>query len=91
MTFPAARNAGMSEMKLDVLLVEDNSADAELVLRELRRGSFDVTSYLVQTAEEFRRRLRDHPPKWFWPPTTWGNGEEWKRWTYCKRKIWISR
>ena len=63
MTFRAASNASTSKMKLDVLLVEDNSADAELVSRELRRGGFDVISHLVQTADEFRRRVRAHPPE----------------------------
>ncbi len=63
MTFLAASNAGMSETKLNVLLVEDNSADAELVLRELRRDGYAVISALVQTADEFRRRVRAHPPQ----------------------------
>ena len=45
-----------------MLLVEDNSSDAELVLRELRRGGFDVVSVLVQTANELRQQVRAHPP-----------------------------
>ena len=62
MTFQPASSASTSQMKLDVLLVEDNSADAELVLRELRRGGFDVASDLVQTAHGFRQRVRANPP-----------------------------
>ena len=46
---------------LRVLLVEDNPDDAELVLQELRRGGFDVTSDLVQTLEGFTRQVRSHP------------------------------
>ena len=48
--------------KLRALLVEDNSADAELVLRELKRGGFDVTSETAQTPEQFRAKLRATPP-----------------------------
>lgn len=46
---------------LRALLVEDNSDDAELVLQELRREGFDVTSEVVQTLEEFLRQVRAHP------------------------------
>jgi signal transduction histidine kinase len=49
--------------KLRALVVEDNSADAELVLRELRRGGFEVTSEEVQTAEQFRRHIRKNVPQ----------------------------
>ncbi len=48
--------------KLRALLVEDNSADAELVLRELRRGGFDVAAEVVQSASEFRRQIRGDSP-----------------------------
>ncbi|HWF92008.1 MAG TPA: ATP-binding protein [Terriglobales bacterium] len=47
---------------LRVLLVEDNAADSELVLRELKRAGFDVTSKLVQAAEEFRLTLEEFVP-----------------------------
>ena len=46
---------------LRVLLVEDNPDDAELVLRELRREGFDITSEVVQTPEDFIRQVRAHP------------------------------
>jgi signal transduction histidine kinase len=39
--------------KLRVLLVEDNSADVELVLVALRKDGFEVASEVVQTVEEF--------------------------------------
>lgn len=42
---------------LDVLLVENETADAELCLRELKKGGFGVTSDVVQTEREFRARL----------------------------------
>jgi signal transduction histidine kinase len=44
--------------KLRVLLVEDNSSDIELILRELRHGGFEVSSDVVQTAEEFTQQVR---------------------------------
>src|SRR2546429_2885980 len=46
--------------KLRVLLVEDNSADIELVSRELRRGRFELTMDVVETEEEFTARLRSN-------------------------------
>jgi two-component system cell cycle sensor histidine kinase/response regulator CckA len=42
---------------LSVLIVEDSEIDAELLIRELRRGSFDVTALRVQTASEMRHAL----------------------------------
>jgi signal transduction histidine kinase len=48
--------------KLNVLLVEDNPADADLVLHELRRGGFDVADTIVETAEGFRRQVRKQTP-----------------------------
>ena len=44
---------------LGVLIVEDSEDDAELVLRELRRGEFDPTWRRVETAEEMVAALRD--------------------------------
>jgi signal transduction histidine kinase len=46
---------------LRVLLVEDNPDDAELVLRELRREGFDITSEVVQTPDDFIREVRTRP------------------------------
>ena len=43
-------------------MVEDNSADAELILRQLRRDGFDAISHLGQTADEFRQWVKAHPP-----------------------------
>src|SRR3954451_21420592 len=40
---------------LRLLLVEDSEDDAELVLLELRRGGYDVTSTRVDNAEDMRR------------------------------------
>src|SRR6202162_4126503 len=51
-----------SKPQLNVLLVEGDSADRELILRELAKGEFEITSDVVQTAEEFRQRIRDQPP-----------------------------
>jgi signal transduction histidine kinase len=51
-----------AQSKLNVLLVEDNAADAELVLQELRLGGFDVAGKIVDTAEEFLRQVRKRTP-----------------------------
>jgi two-component system, sensor histidine kinase and response regulator len=51
-----------AEPKLNVLLVEDNPADGELILHELRRGGFDVGGEVVATAEAFRQRVRERTP-----------------------------
>lgn len=48
--------------KLKVLMVEDNQADGELVVRELRQSGFDFVGETVQTAEQFREQVRKvHP------------------------------
>jgi CheY-like chemotaxis protein len=51
-----------AESKLKVLLVEDNPADSERVLHELRRGGFDVSGEIVETAEAFRQRVKERTP-----------------------------
>lgn len=51
----------LATVPLRVLLVEDNPDDAELVLLELRRGGFGVTSDVVQTLEDFTRQVRAQP------------------------------
>src|SRR5262245_40585958 len=45
-----------------VLVVEDNPDDAELMLRELRRGGYTVSAHRVETGCEMERSL-DHD-KW---------------------------
>src|ERR1700704_2033 len=44
--------------KLRVLMVEDNPADVELVLRTLRMDGFDVSNDVVQTAEGLTARIQ---------------------------------
>jgi signal transduction histidine kinase/DNA-binding response OmpR family regulator len=44
---------------LKVLLIEDNPADAELCLRELKKAGFDPRADVVQTAQEFSARLAE--------------------------------
>ena len=68
---------------------EDNSADAELILRELRRGGFEVHSEVVQAPEEFRRQVACILRISCWPIITWGNGVEWRRWTFCRKRAWM--
>ncbi|HTA23990.1 MAG TPA: ATP-binding protein [Terriglobales bacterium] len=49
-------------VRFSALLVEDNLADSELVLRELRRSGFEVTCDVVQTADQFRQKLQTTTP-----------------------------
>jgi DNA-binding NtrC family response regulator len=48
--------------QLKILLVEDNPADAALIVRELRRDGFIITAEIVQSPDQFRQQLRDTPP-----------------------------
>jgi signal transduction histidine kinase len=58
------KNKTLSEdgAQIKVLIVEDHPADAELILRELRRDGFVVTFTIVATQDEFRRQLVENPP-----------------------------
>jgi signal transduction histidine kinase len=55
-------NSDASKTHLHVLLVEDDSGDREMILRELAKGEFEITSEVVRTADEFRQRIRTHCP-----------------------------
>jgi signal transduction histidine kinase len=55
---PATEASPKASTKLRVLLVEDNPADVELELLTLRKDGFEVSSDVVQTAEEFTVRVR---------------------------------
>jgi signal transduction histidine kinase/DNA-binding response OmpR family regulator len=57
MSKPAPNHS--SPQPLQVLLVEDNPADAELCLRELKKAGFDPRADVVQTAAEFAARLAE--------------------------------
>jgi len=57
-----ASAAAAEKTALRVVIVEDNSADAELVLHELRRGGFQVASEEAQTEEQFRRAIHKNAP-----------------------------
>lgn len=48
--------------KLRVLLLEDATADAELMQHELRKAGLTFTATRVETQEEFMRALSDHAP-----------------------------
>ena len=56
------RQTAQKSAAIKILAVEDNIADYELILGELRRGGFEVSAELVRTAEEFRARLRNNRP-----------------------------
>lgn len=47
---------------LHVLLVEDDAADRDLIVHELSKGEFEITSEAVQTPEEFRQRIKARRP-----------------------------
>ena len=49
--------------KLRAVLVEDNQLDAELVLRALRKESFEVSALIVQDEAGFEQALRTHCPE----------------------------
>jgi signal transduction histidine kinase len=57
-----AEGASVPRTRLSVLLVEDDVADRDLILRELTKGGFELTSAVVQTAEEFRQQVRANRP-----------------------------
>ena len=48
-------------VQLRVLVVEDDPADVELVLRALRSGGFDPDSDVVEAAADFSDRVRKNP------------------------------
>ncbi len=45
------------QKSIRVLLLEDNPADAELSLRQLRRDGFQVDADIVRTPDEFKERI----------------------------------
>jgi two-component system, cell cycle sensor histidine kinase and response regulator CckA len=45
------------QKSIRVLLLEDNSADAELSLRQLQRDGFQVDPDIVRTSDEFKERI----------------------------------
>ncbi len=52
----------MAQAPIKLLLVEDNSADAELEVRELRRAGLRVEHRLVDTEQGLRRELTEFAP-----------------------------
>ena len=46
---------------LQLLIVEDSEEDVELILRELKRGNFDVTHQRVDTAPLMAAALEQKP------------------------------
>lgn len=57
-----AGTSSASKPQLHVLLVEDDAADRDLILHELAKGEFEITSEAVQTPEEFRQRIKARCP-----------------------------
>ena len=55
---PVTESSANASTRLRVLFVEDNPSDVELELLTLRKDGFEVSSDVVQTAEEFTARVR---------------------------------
>ena len=54
-----------NEVKLQVLVVEDNPLDAALVVRALHKDGFDVTADVVQDESGFTKALSAPTrPRW---------------------------
>lgn len=51
----------MDEKVLNILFVEDSQDDVELTLSELKRSGYDVYAHRLETAEDMRKALVDHP------------------------------
>lgn len=49
-----------SPKKLRILYAEDNSADAELILLQLKKNGFDFHTEVVDTPDSFQDKLRSH-------------------------------
>lgn len=49
-----------STKKLRILYAEDNSADAELILLQLKKNGFDFHTEVVDTPDSFQDKLRSH-------------------------------
>jgi two-component system, sensor histidine kinase and response regulator len=54
--------AGAHGTPLRILMLEDNPADAELIIYALRKGGLSFVSKRVQTEEDFRKELADFKP-----------------------------
>jgi len=52
----------MTGKTIRILLLEDSDFDAELVIRELRKGGLDFVWHRVQTREEYRLALKSFLP-----------------------------
>jgi len=52
-----------NNVKLQVLVVEDNPLDAALAVRALHKDGFDVTADVVQDESGFIKALHTHPPE----------------------------
>jgi len=59
---PESQDNPRPNTKLQVLVVEDNANDATLMLHGLSREGFDLSTTVVQTAAQFRQRLKETLP-----------------------------
>jgi PAS domain S-box-containing protein len=59
---PKIQNLAGPRTKLRALLVEDSEVDADLVLRALRKGDFEVSALVVQDESAFTEALGNHHP-----------------------------
>jgi signal transduction histidine kinase len=57
------QDSATPDLKLRVLLVEDNALDAALVVRALHKDGFDVSADVVQDEAAFTKALHARPPE----------------------------
>lgn len=61
-TGTALEPARPAKPQIRVLLVEDDPADRDLILRELTKGEFEIIADVAATAAEFRQRIATNCP-----------------------------
>ena len=61
-TQTATESSAQIKPSLEVLIIEDSMVDSELIRHELRRCDFNVSCHVVQSADEFKARLRETLP-----------------------------
>ena len=57
-TIRESEPSGATKTQIRVLLVEDDAADRDLILSELKKGEFEISSDAAGTADEFRQKIR---------------------------------
>ena len=91
-----SRGAGKESVKekpktrLRVLLVEDDAADAELVLRALQNDGFETTHDVADTREAFTLKIRTAPYDIVLADYNLPQWEGRSRSKFCAKRAWTS-